>query len=261
MSATAAFFLWQLGLSVIPVPRPGQHGDGKRPVIAWKPYQQRRPTELELRRWFAGPPQNLAVITGKVSGVVVVDVDSREAVPWVREHLRPTPWIVKTARGWHCYYRHPGVTIGNRAHLAGMKLDVRGDGGYVIGPGSVHQSGHVYRRTGDWSVPLAKLPVLDVSLLARAPRPAPAPPRVRPVGDLADRARRYLGRIERPVVGQGSDALTFRTACKLVRGFALPTGEAVELLSEWAPDFDRWWLEKKVATAMAFGSEPFGARR
>lgn len=252
--------LWDLGLSVIPVPRPGGTHDGKRPIIAWKQYQQRRPTEQEIRRWFAGPSNN-AIVTGAVSGVVVVDVDSPEAVPWVKAHLVRTPWIVKTARGWHCYYRHPGVAIGNRAHLAGMKLDVRGDGGYVIGPGSIHASGHIYRRTGDWWAPMKDLPVLNVALLERpAPRPS-APPSVRPAGGMAERARKYLARVERPVVGQGSDAHTFRAACKLVRGFALPTGVAVELLSEWAPDFDRWWLEKKIATAMAFGSEPFGARR
>lgn len=250
-SAGLALSLWQLGLSVIPVPRPSDHHDGKRPIIAWKQYQQRRPTWDELASWFAGRvPQNLAVITGAVSGVVVVDVDSPEAAPWVREHLRRTPWIVRTARGWHLYYRHPGAHVGNRAHLEGIKLDVRGDGGFVVGPGSVHASGHVYRRQGDWSVPVAELPVFDVSLLARrrelATGAPPAPP-----PDAAEKARRYLKRIPPPVEGQGSDLLTFRTASLLMRKIGLAPPDVVPLLAEWAPAFDRWWIRRKVASAAA----------
>jgi hypothetical protein len=255
-----ALSLCRRGLSVIPVPRPDATHDGKRPVIPWKEYQQRRPTEAEIRRWFVGP-SNLAIITGTVSGVVVVDVDSADAIAWVREHLRPTPWIVRTARGWHCYYRHAGDRIGNRVRLAGHKLDVRGDGGFVIGPGSLHASGAEYRMTGDWSVAMAALPLFDVRLLERLPSRPSRPPAVRPTGDLATRARRYLRAVPRPIEGQGSDVSTFSAACKLVRGFGLPPEAAVELLHEWAPDFDARWIERKVMSAQAYGSEPIGGRR
>jgi hypothetical protein len=256
-SLDQALSLWRHGLSVIPIPRPDTHHDGKRPVIAWKEFQQRRPTEAELRRWFVGP-SNLAVVTGAVSGVVVVDVDGPEAVPWVREHLCKTPWIVKTARGWHLYFRHPDQPISNRARLAGMKLDVRGDGGFVVAAGSVHQSGHVYRTVGEWQGSVADLPVFDMSLLERPARTPSRSSAARPTGDTAERARRYLRRLPTPVEGQGSDNSTFYAACRLVRGFHLDPITALELLREWAPHFEATWIAHKIAAARRYGTEREG---
>src|SRR4051794_26071197 len=79
----------EMGLSVIPVPSPrpgvpaGQPGDGKVPAIPWSEYQERRPTTCEIAAWFGAAPMNLAVVTGKVSGVVVVDADEPEALRWL----------------------------------------------------------------------------------------------------------------------------------------------------------------------------------
>ena len=70
-----------LGLSVIPIPRPrpgvpaGQPGDGKVPAIPWREYQSRCPTDDELDAVVRGAPMNLAVVTGAISGVVVIDAD------------------------------------------------------------------------------------------------------------------------------------------------------------------------------------------
>ena len=170
-----------LGLSVIPVPRPrpgvpaGQPGDGKVPAIAWSEYQERRPTASEIDAWFGAAPMNLAVITGQVSGVVVVDADEPEALRWLVRRLPWTPWQTQTARGFHLWYRHPGVRVPNRARVdtgAGtLKIDVRGDGGYVIAPGSVHASGAAYLQAGDWSEPRARVPVFWPGWLARPSRP------------------------------------------------------------------------------------------
>ena len=201
MSASPLGFALELRgleLSVIPVPRPvagtpkGRAGDGKVPAIAWKEYQAHLPTEDEIRTWFA-TDQNLAIITGAVSGVVVVDADSPEAVAWVKRNMLRTPWRVRTARGLHLYYRHPGVTVRNRArivtHSGSLALDVRGDGGYVIGPSSVHASGHMYTAEGNWNVPSSKLPAFWVGLLERPKRAHPAKTRRRPTGSIVDRAR------------------------------------------------------------------------
>ncbi|MGE3841736.1 MAG: bifunctional DNA primase/polymerase, partial [Vicinamibacterales bacterium] len=102
------------GLSVIPIPRPGVSpgADGKVPAIAWKAFQTRRATEAELRRWFAYD-QNVAIVTGAISGLVVVDADSPEAIAWIRRRLPYTPWQTKTARGFHLFYGHPGVPVRN----------------------------------------------------------------------------------------------------------------------------------------------------
>src|SRR5262245_4055338 len=93
----AALALWRRGLSVIPVPapgpslQPGRPGDGKVPAIAWRDYQQRRPTEGEICAWFA-TEQNLAVICGAISGVVAIDLDSTEALRWGTRNMPYSPW-------------------------------------------------------------------------------------------------------------------------------------------------------------------------
>lgn len=276
MTALAdALELHARGLSVIPVPRPvqgvakGKPGDGKVPAIAWKRYQSERPTEAELREWFK-TEQNLAIITGAVSGIVAVDADSPEALAWIVARLPRTPWQTKTARGFHLFYRWPGQRIGNRARLdtgAGrIALDVRGDGGYVIGPGSVHETGAVYGWAGNWSVPREKLPYFWIGWLDR-PRPKAQPQRdegPRPTGDVVDRARRYLSKIPPPVIGQASDPATFYAACKLVRGFELSEADAASLLWTWAGGRTGWtreWIEAKVKNALEYGDEEMGKLR
>ena len=111
------------GLSVIPVPapRPGalpnEPGDGKVPAIAWKPYQSRLATDAELVQWFSREPINLAVVTGALSGVVVIDADSEQAKRWLVRSLPYTPWQAHSGRGWHFYYQHPGFPLRNRAKI------------------------------------------------------------------------------------------------------------------------------------------------
>lgn len=267
-----------LGLSVIWVPRPragvpiGQPGDGKVPAISWKIYQDRVPTDDELVTWFSGEPMNLAIITGAVSGVVVVDADSPDALRWCTAHLPYTPWQTKTARGFHLWYAHPGVTVRNRARLetgAGrLAIDVRGDGGYVIGPGSVHASGAMYAFAGDWTVEKSALPRFWPGWLQRPGRNRTGTDTnsMRPVGtgDVIERARKYLAAIPPPEIGAGSDNATLYAACKLTRGFDLTASDAESLLWEWAggrPGWTRDWITEKVAHAIRYGTEPIGALR
>jgi hypothetical protein len=272
---THALHFWRRGLSVIPVPRPrsnvppGQPGDGKVPAIAWRDYQHRMPTEEEVRSWFTGVPMNVAIIAGAVSGVVVIDTDDPAALRWCTLRLPYTPWQTLTPRGFHLWYAHPGVRIPNRARLetrdGRLAIDVRGDGGYVIAPGSIHASGAMYEYGGDWSVPRHELPRLWPGWLQRPARPAPARLNLpRPSGDVVERARRYLAAVPRPEMGHGSDAGTLYAACRLVRGFQLGAADAEALLWEWAgnrPGWTREWIARKVLHAERYGSEPIGALR
>lgn len=263
-----ALDLWHRGLSVIPVPHPDARYDGKTPAIRWSEFQQRRPTEDEIRSWFR-LPCNIAVVTGRISGVVVIDADSPEAIRWVRGALPRTPWQTRTARGFHLWYRHPGVLVRNRARLdthtqGRLEVDVRADGGIVIGPGSIHATGVLYEYTGDWSVPRDRLPHFWPSWIAGPQKTASVQPAARLVEDVAERARRYLAAIPRPEIGRGSDAATLYAACRLVRGFGLSEANTVELLWEWAGGRAGWtreWIIRKVHNAAVYGSEPEGALR
>ncbi len=94
---------------------------------------------------------NIAVCTGKESNLVVVDIDSakggriEELYNFVSQDiLEKTLWI-KTGGGFHLYFRFPpSAEIRNSAGKLGKNIDVRGEGGYVVAPPSMHISGKQY---------------------------------------------------------------------------------------------------------------------
>jgi len=149
--------LWQWGWVLLP----SRVGD-KHPPIPWKEYQDRRQTIQEMQQWFhVGGTYypNYCVITGYLSGIVVIDCDSAEARAFTNANCPPPVMWVERGDHVHYYYRHPGnCRIGNKAGYRKVKgLDVRGDGGLVVGPGSLHhvdQGGteHRYEPKGDWSL-------------------------------------------------------------------------------------------------------------
>ena len=47
-----------------------------------------------------------------------------------------TPKVRTRRGGLHYYFARPDGGVGNRAHVAGFDIDVRGDGGYVVVPPS-----------------------------------------------------------------------------------------------------------------------------
>jgi predicted P-loop ATPase len=271
----------QRGFSLIPLDHPADTNQtdpkriGKVPRLpAWKAYQDRRPTTDELQAWFGnGHPRNVGIVTGAISGIVVVDCDSPEALAWVDAHLPDTPMRTRTANGEHRMFRHPGVTVPNKVKLRTdddhLDLDVRADGGFVVGPGSVHRSGVVYERVGSWP-PVSELPefrpewlALDTPSAETAP---PAPPRpARPTDDHArvlDRARAYLAAMPGAVEGHGGDVHTLKAACHMVRGFDLSDADALDLLREWnarcSPPWSEEDLARKVQSARKYGKEPIG---
>jgi hypothetical protein len=146
----AAQRLLACGCNVIPL-RPGD----KTPAIGWKPMQSTRLIERDwdevdryLHSWWGNEDHGLGVVTGAVSEIVVVDVDSDDARELVERTCGwPRTVTTKTAKGAHLWFRHPGEATRNGVRRAESALDVRGDGGYVVVPPSVHPSGFEYRWT------------------------------------------------------------------------------------------------------------------
>ena len=122
----------------IPIPiRPHD----KRPLIEWRELQHRRPTEAEITAWWTRWPQaNVGIVTGAISGIIALDVD--EGANLRGRHMPYTP-LVQTGRGRHYLFRHPGFPVPNAVRIE-PGLDVRGDGGYVVAPPSIHPSGKRY---------------------------------------------------------------------------------------------------------------------
>lgn len=272
--------LLRLGFSVIPLDHPDEpianepNQRGKVPAIRWAPFQQARPSDDNLVSWFGnGHKRNTGIPTGSISGIVVVDTDTEAAEDWAKSNLPATAFQVVTAKGRHRYYLHPGQSIPNKARIRDG-IDVRGDGGYVVGPGSQHASGHVYRAPEPWPDTLEGVPVFDVSWLGMSSQPQhrwTAPAAVTPPATAAEgrdrlipRARRYLERTPGAVEGQRGDEHTFQVCCRIVRGFQLDPSNALAVLREWnakcVPPWSERELEAKIEGAIRYGKEPLGAR-
>ena len=88
----------------------------------------------QIRAWGQlFPRANVGVRTGRF---IVIDIDDLRQVSQL--NLPPT-FTVKTGRGLHCYFlAPPGAVIGNSASTLAKGVDVRGEVGYVVGPGSIH---------------------------------------------------------------------------------------------------------------------------
>ena len=109
-----------------------------------------------IRGWWAENPEfNIGVATGAASRIFVVDVDDAEAELRKLETANGTlPATVEsiTAKGRHLFFRWPKFKIRNSVGKLAPGIDIRGEGGYVVGPPSIHPSGRRYH----WSVDSAK---------------------------------------------------------------------------------------------------------
>jgi len=135
-----------------------QTGTGKA-KRTWELFQKAQPQPETVTAWLKRAPEmNIAIVCGAVSGIVVLDIDSEEGEAIAREKGLPRTPVVKTGKGRHYYFKHPGMPISNFARkLPGV--DLRGDGGYVVGPPSVHPSGAVYTwEVGPGECDLAEMP-------------------------------------------------------------------------------------------------------
>ncbi len=126
--------------------------------------------EARIREWWTRwPAANVAIATGARSDLLVLDVDPRHGGDETlremeRRHgpLPPTPEVLTGGGGRHLYFQHPATKVASSAGAAGPGLDIKADGGYVVAPGSVHQSGKTYRwgvGSHPNDVPLAPAPL------------------------------------------------------------------------------------------------------
>jgi hypothetical protein len=188
--------LARMGLPVIPAHFPTrtgadpvcscrkQHDDrkriGKHPmgllVPEWRADASSDPDEV--REWWEEEPRaNIGLVTGTELPcprlrrgpkryLVVVDID-----PEGDEQLRlagitlPPTFEVRTGRGRHLYYWTP-VPVRSRNHLfKSPGVDIRGEGGYALAPGSLHSSGAVYTALSPVS-DIVNVPQLPDGLMA-----------------------------------------------------------------------------------------------
>lgn len=130
------------GYSIIPV------GIDKKPLVNWKTYQYRYPTRKEVKELFSDPKaKGIAVITGKLSGLAVLDFEKDADIP--RRKLKGGIRSKSGGGGRHFYYKYPkGVDLFSCTRLLPL-MDLRAEGGYIILPPSAHKSGNRYEWIDD----------------------------------------------------------------------------------------------------------------
>jgi predicted RNA-binding Zn-ribbon protein involved in translation (DUF1610 family) len=160
---------------------------GKHPRLGG--WQEKASTDAEtIRAWWGPAPRaGVGIATGSASRCWVLDLDGPEAGAWYEAqcatHGLTRTLGVHTSRGFHLYWRWTdGVVVRNAQGLkeAGVQTaDVRGEGGYVCAPPTVHRSGHVYRwetQLGAFQREMVEAPAWLLELVKEKPKPPP--PRV-----------------------------------------------------------------------------------
>lgn len=169
-----------LGIAIIPLaPR------SKSPLVRWRDYQKRLPTEAELSRWFyPGNTRNVAAICSW-RGLTILDFDDVSSyaawLAWAAitggaaRQVASATYRVRTVRGVHVY-----LLVTETPRCAKIEdpiaADIKGVGGYVLVPPSVHPSGVAYTAVDD-AAPIMAIDALDEVLPSAPdpPKPRPAP--------------------------------------------------------------------------------------
>lgn len=138
-------------------------------------------TDLDqVRRWWGrNPDANIGLVTGPASRCWVLDIDNNKDGEASLRRLEadhgPLPETVETltgSGGRHVWFRWPRIGPGPRnsasADCLGSGIDVRGEGGYVVAPPSIHPNGRKYECSVDSAEQMAAAPPWLLGLALKA---------------------------------------------------------------------------------------------
>ena len=144
------------GLCALPATR---RGDEKRVALAsWKPFQSRRPSEDEIRSWFAADGGAMCLVCGAVSGnleMIDFDLGGEAFDAWRHAVEAAAPGLVAKlvvestpSGGRHVVYRSMSAVSGN-LKLAQRRIEADGPEPIVVGAKS-----YVPRQdaSGAWAI-------------------------------------------------------------------------------------------------------------
>jgi hypothetical protein len=135
-------------IAVIPV----KFRDKRPDISSWEPYKTILPTSSQISNWFSNKSSNYGVIMGWQDLLVLDFDDLQEYQRWqvwcsktagLAQLVSELAFKVTTSRGVHVYIR-----LSNQKNQKLGKIDIKANG-YVLGPGSIHPTGAIYRALGD----------------------------------------------------------------------------------------------------------------
>jgi DNA polymerase, archaea type len=174
------------GLSVFPL-APREKKPPKQ--FKWEQFQHTLPTQEQLKAWFDDNDNNVAIVTGAISRLLVFDIDGNlaksHADDIIRNRIRQdtgdaisnTLWVETGSGGLHVLIRYdPQEFQGDSWAASKIKsavlwrdrnrhseIRLKGDGGYVVAVPSIHPNGNQYRFLNETSIAgLSKEQILDL---------------------------------------------------------------------------------------------------
>lgn len=241
--------------------------------------------EKQIRDWWSDPIQkcekdnNIGIATGR--GLVVIDLDVKEDQNGLEtfkdidflDECADTYRVRTPSGGLHLYFHAEG-TFRNSVRLLGPGVDVRADGGFVVGAASSLLAGE-YRELAPAAVRSlpgwlgtrlvsSRKPNRDAAVAASEPAGSSQAPGALAIDEPADveRAVVYLKAHDGAVEGNGGDAYTYQTFNKL-KDFGVSQHKAVELAAEhWNDRCQPPWplddLQRKAENAYRYGENRIG---
>lgn len=137
-------------------PTSGGQSAGKRPIIKKWQYMSQPHDETQLRKWFDNTNNNIGLVCGKASGIIIIDVDnklfSNELFSGINiDTLRSR----RTSGRGHVYFKYTDAIKSQKHHDLGF--EVLSDGNNAVLPPSIHVSGDVYTWI-DNTIPVSEMP-------------------------------------------------------------------------------------------------------
>jgi hypothetical protein len=129
-----------------------------------------------IRSWWAKwPDANIGIPTGAASGFWVLDVDGIAGSESLQRLCKEQGSQIEDTRhsrsgggGSHLYFQYPGFEVESSNGRLARGIDVKGDGGCIVAPPSVHLSAGRYEWI-DESAPISPAPTWLLELVRRAP--------------------------------------------------------------------------------------------
>jgi putative DNA primase/helicase len=181
MKLKAISAMLKLGCAVFPVVK-----RSKKPAIKKWTTRATRDRNKAFKYFRRHPEQNYGVLLGGPANIFVIEFDGSEGEASLKKLIEingplPVTLTVVTHRGRHHYVSAPpGFRVRNSVGRVAKGIDIRGESGFVLGAGSVHPSGDVYRfrvGRGPDEVKIARAP----AWLLRAIRKTTLPSETTPV--------------------------------------------------------------------------------
>lgn len=213
---------------------------GKCMAVDWPRESSANPAVVQAM--FSGPPRNIGIDCGK-SGLLIVDEDVpgllTEHAASIGETVLAT-FTVRTGRpggGSHYLYRQPaGITVRCARGTLPKGIDVKGDGGYIVGPGSMHASGAFY-LAADWVAPTSDASLWLVKAVTTAPVAASVAVDGEPLdGPLPDWLETLLG--DDPAADRS--AKFHHIVCAMRESRMFTQGQAVTVMAPWCDEHGKF---------------------